>query len=89
MTEATIPESRTDLASHRAAIDEVIQLLRPAIQRDGGDIEVTAIEADVVRVQLTGACRHCSLAAQTLGGIRRELSRRIGLPLRVLPAQSE
>lgn len=86
---AMTEEALANLSGHVAAIEEVIGLIRPAIQRDGGDIELAAIEGDVVRVRLTGACLHCSLAAQTLGGIRRELSSRLGLPLRVLPAPIE
>lgn len=85
----TLQEIEGDIAARLTAIDEVIQSVRPAIQRDGGDIEFVCVEGEVVRVRLTGACVHCSLAAQTLGGIRREISRRLGLSLRVLPAPSE
>ncbi len=67
-------------------IDAVIAAARPAIQRDGGDIELAGIVGDVVRIRLTGACTHCAQAGQTLGGIRREIMRTTGLPLRVLPA---
>ncbi|WP_295388939.1 NifU family protein [uncultured Thiodictyon sp.] len=67
-------------------IGAIIQAARPAIQQDGGDIELVAITGDVVRVRLTGACAHCALAGQTLGGIRRQIVGKLGVPLRVLPA---
>jgi Fe-S cluster biogenesis protein NfuA len=72
-----------------AQIDAIVQEIRPAIQRDGGDIELVCIDGDVIRVRLAGACVHCSLAAQTLGGVRREISRRLGVAFRVLPAVSD
>ena len=79
-----------DLSTEQLAlIDEIIQAVRPGIQQDGGDIALVAVTGDVVRVRLTGACTHCSLAGQTLGGIRRQIVSRLGMPLRVLPAPLE
>jgi Fe-S cluster biogenesis protein NfuA len=69
-----------------ALIDEIVQAVRPGIQADGGDLELVAVTGDVVRIRLTGACTHCALAGQTLGGIRRQIVGRLGVPLRVLPA---
>lgn len=64
-----------------AAIEE----FRPAVQRDGGEIELVTVEGDIVRVRLTGACTTCSLAGQTLGTLRRRLVAVLGAPVRVLP----
>ena len=36
----------------RAALDKI----RPALQQDGGDVELVAIEGGVVKVRLVGAC---------------------------------
>ena len=83
------PLRRTDIelgTEQMALIEEIIQAARPAIQQDGGDIALVAVVGDVVRVRLSGACTHCSLAGHTLGGIRRQIVRRLGLPLLVLPA---
>ena len=45
----------------------VIQQLRPAIQGDGGDIELVDVGDDgTVKVRLHGACIGCPSAAQTL-----------------------
>jgi Fe-S cluster biogenesis protein NfuA len=68
-----------------AQIEEIIEEVRPGIRRDGGDIELTSVSGDLIRVRLSGACTHCALAGQTLGGIRRLVMSRTGLPMRVLP----
>ncbi|MDR1889945.1 MAG: NifU family protein [Zoogloeaceae bacterium] len=70
----------------RAASLAVIAALRPAIQRDGGDLHLVDIAGDRVYVRLTGACTTCALAGQTLGGVRRHLVRAVGWPVRVVPA---
>jgi Fe-S cluster biogenesis protein NfuA len=67
-------------------IAAVIEDLRLGVQRDGGDMELVSVEGDKVRVRLTGACVTCSLASQTLGGVRRHLMQALGAPLRVVPA---
>lgn len=68
-------------------VRETIERLRPGVQRDGGDLELVTVEDNLVRVRLSGACVGCALAAQTLGGVRRELVRVLGNPsVRVLPA---
>jgi Fe-S cluster biogenesis protein NfuA len=69
-----------------ALIEATIAEARPAIQADGGDITLVAVEDGIVRVSLGGACTHCGMAGQTLGGLKRLLTRATGLPLRVLPA---
>ncbi len=48
----------------KAAIENV----RPFLQRDGGDIEFVAIEGNVVKVKLTGACSGCPMSQMTLKG---------------------
>jgi len=65
-----------------AAIEE----LRPGVQADGGDLELVSVDGDRVRVRLKGACTTCSLASQTLGGVRRHLMKILGAPVRVVPA---
>lgn len=72
--------------ARRKIIEETLAEVRPAVQQDGGDIELVLIQDDVVRVRLTGACTHCSMAGHTLGGLRRMLNLRLDAPVRVLPA---
>ncbi len=63
----------------REKIQEVINKIRPALQRDGGDVELVEITDDnVVRVKLTGACGHCPMSIMTLkGGIEATLKQDI------------
>ena len=44
------------------ALDEI----RPQIQADGGDVELVAVEKQIVKVRLTGHCAGCPMAAMTL-----------------------
>jgi len=64
MTELTDEErsGRSD------ALHELIELMRPAVQSDGGDLELVAfdVEAGTVEVQLQGACSSCAISASTL-----------------------
>ena len=60
----------------REKILEVLDSIRPAIQADGGDVElVTFREEDgVVEVRLLGACESCPISMMTLReGIERRL----------------
>jgi NifU-like protein len=82
MPEGEMPDATT----LRAASLEVIEALRPGIQRDGGDLHLVEIVGDRVYVRLTGACTTCALAGQTLGGVRRHLVKAAGWPVRVIPA---
>ncbi len=67
-------------------ISSIIDEVRPSVRQDGGDLELVAIEGDRVKVRLTGQCLTCSLAGQTLGGIRRRLMQALGAPVMVIPA---
>lgn len=55
-------------------VQEVLDKLRPYIQRDGGDVELVEIEDKIVRVRLLGACGSCPSSTITLkAGIERAL----------------
>jgi len=63
-------------ASHTfEEVAAVIRQLRPAVQSDGGDIELVEVcEDGVVKVRLHGACIGCPSAALTLKmGVERTL----------------
>ena len=47
-------------------IREVLNELRQALQNDGGDLEIIAIEGKNVKVSLRGACGCCPHAMATL-----------------------
>lgn len=63
----------------RKRVDEVMELIRPNLQADGGDVEVLGVtEEGVVQVRLQGACHGCPMAAMTLQmGIERILKKEI------------
>jgi Fe-S cluster biogenesis protein NfuA len=66
-------------------IADMIAQARPAIQADGGDIELIAVKGQRVEVKLTGKCLTCALAGQTLGAIRRKLMGVLDTPVMVVP----
>lgn len=51
-------------------VQKVIETIRPALQRDGGDIEFAGIEDTdkVVLVRLRGACMGCPMSTLTIKG---------------------
>lgn len=57
----------------KVKLEAVLDKIRPAIQADGGDVELVNIREDnVVEVRLTGACNGCPMATITLkAGIER------------------
>jgi Fe-S cluster biogenesis protein NfuA len=64
----------------REKILEVLDSIRPAIQADGGDVELLAFreEDGVVEVRLLGACESCPISMMTLReGIERRLKNSI------------
>ena len=59
-------------------VEEVLDSIRPALQADGGDVELVDVDGGVVKVRLTGACGGCPMATMTLkGGIEAALKERI------------
>jgi len=73
--EGTTPEAMALLPKVQQAIDEV----RPALQADGGDIELLGITPDLrARVRLVGACSGCPSASITLSfGVENYLKERV------------
>jgi len=60
-------------------VKEVIELIRPALQGHGGDVELVGTDDDnTVRVRLQGACQGCPGAVMTMKmGIERILKERV------------
>lgn len=62
----------------RANVETVLEKVRPALQADGGDVELVDVEGGVVKVRLTGACGGCPMASVTLkNGIEALLKKEI------------
>ena len=59
-------------------VREALDLIRPAIQMDGGDIQLLGVEEGRVRVRLFGTCETCPISPVTLKqGVERILSDRV------------
>lgn len=59
-------------------VQEILDKLRPYIQRDGGDVELVEVDEGIVRVRLLGACGSCPSSTITLkAGIERALMEEI------------
>ena len=57
-------------------IEKSLDQIRPALQRDGGDVEFVNYDEDsgILQVRLTGTCRGCPYSQMTLqSGIKRTL----------------
>ncbi|MDI6601818.1 MAG: NifU family protein [Thermoanaerobacteraceae bacterium] len=56
-------------------VKEALDMIRPSLQADGGDVELLNVSEDgVVRVRLVGACGGCPFSTLTLQqGIERSL----------------
>ncbi len=64
----------------REQVEATIEVIRPALQADGGDIVLRDVdeETGVVSVTLVGACGTCPVSTQTLkAGIERIMRDRV------------
>jgi Fe-S cluster biogenesis protein NfuA len=80
VTEVTSEFSDTERADRLAKLQGIMDLMRPAVQADGGDLVLVRadVEAGVVEVQLQGACSSCAISSATLsGGVERILRERL------------
>ena len=90
MSEVTQPQDPEQAASEVISDDEradrlaqlqaLIELMRPSVQADGGDLVLVGadVAAGVVEVQLQGACSSCAVSSATLqGGVERILVDRL------------
>ncbi len=51
----------------REEVEKALESIRPALQADGGDIELVNVGEDgIVEVRLTGACGGCPMSQMTL-----------------------
>lgn len=68
-----------DVADLHRRVAEVLELIRPSIQSDGGDIQLVAVEpSGRVRIRFQGACLGCPSSTMTLKfGIEENLRRHV------------
>jgi Fe-S cluster biogenesis protein NfuA len=61
-------------------IEEALDLIRPALQNDGGNVELVDVDeaAGIVKVKLVGACGSCPMSQMTLRmGVERVLKEQV------------
>jgi Fe-S cluster biogenesis protein NfuA len=62
----------------REKVEEILNKIRPALQADGGDVELVDVKDGIVSVKLTGHCVGCPMSTMTLkNGIERMLKEEI------------
>lgn len=47
-------------------VEKALASIRPALQADGGDIQLVSVENGIVKVHLTGACSGCPMSQMTM-----------------------
>ena len=58
----------------RDRVEQVINRIRPAVQMDGGDIELVDVTDGIVKLRLVGSCHGCPSSMMTLkAGIERAI----------------
>ena len=67
-------------------VQAVRDKIRPALQADGGDVELVDVDGGVVKVRLVGACKGCPMSQLTLAnGVERVLKEELPEVERVEP----
>jgi Fe-S cluster biogenesis protein NfuA len=62
----------------RENIEKALEKIRPALQADGGDVELIDVTDGVVKVRLKGACGGCPMSQMTLKmGIEKILKQQV------------
>jgi Fe-S cluster biogenesis protein NfuA len=71
-------EEQMEADCPKTQVSEVLERLRPAMNADGGDIELILIENGIVSIRLKGTCLVCPSASLTIKqGIERTLKQQI------------
>jgi Fe-S cluster biogenesis protein NfuA len=78
MAELSAQTSSAPPALH-SKVEGVLNLIRPAVQADGGDIELVDVTGEgVVQIRFHGACNGCPSSNLTLQmGIKRNLREKV------------
>jgi len=68
-------------------VQAVLEKVRPALQADGGDVELVDVVDGVVKVRLVGTCAGCPMSQMTLTNyVERVIRQEIPDVKRVEPA---
>ena len=81
MSDTATAELSPDAREERMkALLSVIELMRPVVQQDGGDLALVSadVESGAVEVMLQGSCSSCAVSSTTLqAGVSRILKDRL------------
>jgi Fe-S cluster biogenesis protein NfuA len=72
--------SDAEKSERLAQLTELVDMVRPVIQQDGGDLVLISadVESGSVELQLRGACSSCAISSTTLqAGVERILRDRL------------
>lgn len=72
--------TKDERAARLQSLQELIDMIRPAVQADGGDLVLLGadVETGSVEVQLQGSCSSCAISSTTLqAGVERILKERL------------
>ncbi len=60
-------------------VEEALSSIRPYLEADGGNVEVVEITDDnILKVEMTGACKTCSMSHMTMrAGIEETIKRAV------------
>jgi Fe-S cluster biogenesis protein NfuA len=50
----------------REKVERALEKIRPALQADGGDVELVSVEGNTVKIKLIGACASCPFSQLTI-----------------------
>jgi len=79
------PKARLTSVQRIKRIEEVLESVRPMLQRDHGDVDLVEVQGKMIYVSLKGACSGCMMEAATLGGIQQKMIEALGELVQVLP----
>ena len=62
-----------------ARVEEALQQIRPYLEADGGNVSLVEVTADhIVKLELHGACKTCSMSMMTMkAGIEESIRRSV------------
>jgi len=86
--ETSIDAKEASMAIDKEQVSRVLDLIRPSLQADGGDVALVDVQEDgVVVVELQGACKGCPMSQMTLAnGVERILKEHVPGVTKVVPA---
>jgi Fe-S cluster biogenesis protein NfuA len=59
-------------------VEAALNAIRPALENDGGGVELVDVSDGIVKVRLTGACGGCPMSTMTLKmGIERVIREQV------------